>query len=148
MRSPLYDLALMCVAFAGFVIAFYIYHRKHEKKPLVCPLRSNCETVITSKYSHFLGIPIEFLGMTYYGGVFLIHAFMLAMPALATTTELRLGLAASTLAFFFSLYLISLQAFVLKQWCTWCLTSATLCVLIFFITLASSPIPRALFIFH
>jgi len=31
----------------------------------------------------------------------------------------------------FSIYLVSLQAFIVKHWCAWCLSSAAISVLIF-----------------
>lgn len=130
---------LTIVGISGFSLANYIYRCKHKVKPLVCPLRSNCDEVVRSKYSKLFGIPLEVLGMVYYGFVTVIHALMIFMPSLATNWELILGLVASSAAFLFSIYLTSIQAFVLKEWCTWCLTSATFCLIIFVTTYLSAP---------
>jgi len=131
---------LTIIGVLGFSLASYLYHCKHKRKPLVCPLRMSCDFVTTSKYSKFLGIPLEILGMIYYGAVAVIHVSMFFFPALASPTETILGLAVSTCAFFFSIYLTGIQAFVLKQWCTWCLSSAVLCALIFITTYVTAPI--------
>ncbi|MEX2008266.1 MAG: vitamin K epoxide reductase family protein, partial [Candidatus Spechtbacterales bacterium] len=42
-----------------------------------------------------------------------------------------LGLAASAAAFVFSAYLTFLQAVVIRDWCSWCLISATISTIIF-----------------
>lgn len=138
-HSFLIDIILIVLGSAGFSLAFYIYHRKRAKKPLICPLRAKCELVTTSSYSKFLGVPVEILGMLYYASVVIFHGFVLASPAAFSVSAVRLSLGLSTFAFLFSLYLISIQAFVLKQWCTWCLCSAALCASIFIVTYLAAP---------
>ncbi len=133
----LYHLALAIIGLGGFVIASYIAGCKRKKKPLICPLRTSCDFVTTSDYSKFLGIHIEYIGMVYYGLVTLVHLAIFFFPAFATLQILLLGLIASSCAFLFSLYLTAIQAFVLKQWCTWCITSACLCAIIFALTYLS-----------
>lgn len=137
MTSSLHHLILACIGLAGFFIAAYISHCKNKKKPLVCPLRTSCDFVTTSDYSKFLGIHIEYIGMVYYGAVVVLHTAIFFFPEIATLRELWLGLIASLCAFLFSLYLTTIQAFVLKQWCTWCICSAILCASIFVITYLS-----------
>ncbi len=133
------DGILMLIGAAGFSLAYYIYHCKHKKKPLVCPLRASCEFVTTSDYSNFLGIPVEMLGMVYYAAICALHAIVFVEPTLFTSLTAQISLCVSTVAFLFSLYLISVQAFVLKQWCTWCVCSALLCAAIFLTTYLGAP---------
>ncbi len=141
MHDPLLiDLVIMLIGCAGFFLAFYIYHCKHKKQPLICPMRGSCEFVTASDYSKFFGIPVELLGMCYYAAVVILHGFVLANPAILNITVAQISLGISTLAFFFSLYLLSVQAFVLKQWCTWCLCSAFLCAAIFALTVIAAPV--------
>ncbi len=140
MQHPLLiDLVLVLIGCAGFLLAFYIRHCKHRKQPLVCPMRGSCEFVTSSDYSKFLGIPVEMLGLCYYALIVILHGFVIARPELFTLRVARISLSMSTLAFFFSLYLLSVQAFVLKQWCTWCLCSAFLCAAIFALTVVAAP---------
>ena len=139
-HSPIADLILMIIGCAGFTLASYIYRRKRAKKPLICPLRTKCELVTQSSYSKFLGIPVEILGMLYYASVVILHGFVVVYPVIFTASTARASLIISTIAFLFSLYLISIQAFVLKQWCTWCICSAMFCVAIFVMTYLSAPI--------
>lgn len=133
------DLILVFIGFTGFVLAFYIYTKKHTKQPLVCPLRTSCESVVHSDYSRFMGIPVEKLGMAYYAFVAIVHGVFLALSHTPSPEFLLVSLVVSFTAFLFSAYLISIQAFVLRQWCTWCIFSAILCVLIFLITFITLP---------
>lgn len=121
---------IIFIGLFGFFLASYIYHKKTKKAPLVCPLKSNCDSVINSDYSKVLGIRLEVLGMIYYAFISINYGLLNAVPNFAfINTDLLLVF--SFFAFIFSLYLISIQAFILRQWCTWCICSAFLCTLIF-----------------
>ena len=79
LNAPLH-LLIIFVAFGGFLIAFYIQHKKRNNEVLVCPLESNCEAVVHSRYSKLAGIPLELIGMTYYALVAVSHALFLIFP--------------------------------------------------------------------
>ncbi len=115
----------------GFMLALYIYRTKRNATPLVCPLEGNCEQVVHSDYSKLLGIPVEILGLLYYGIMVVLYVcfafFPLVLPIFASYAVLGLTIT----AFLFSVYLTAIQALVLKQWCTWCLFSAGICTIIF-----------------
>ena len=121
---------------AGLVVASYVYLKKKNAEPMVCPLNGSCEEVTTSKYSKFFGIPVEKLGIFYYGLIVLIYALHYLLPELLSDTVLFLVTGFTIGAFIFSLYLIFIQAFVLKKWCTWCLFSAGFSTFIFITAVA------------
>ncbi|OGZ94950.1 MAG: hypothetical protein A2847_02095 [Candidatus Sungbacteria bacterium RIFCSPHIGHO2_01_FULL_50_25] len=125
-----YLLIIFC-AFGGFLISFYIRHKKSSREVLVCPLSSNCEEVIHSDFSRFFGIPVEILGLLYYGFLAVSYGFLIGVPEYAPLLFSYALLALSAIAFLFSLYLTFIQAFTLREWCTWCLTSAMLSTVIF-----------------
>ncbi len=131
MPLPLIHLCVMALSGAGFAIAYTIYSHKRVKKPLVCPMRTSCSFVTQSDHSRFLGFPVENLGMLYYGATLLLHVLAIWFPrAFFGVGEWALfGLSVG--AFLFSVYLMSVQAFILKQWCTWCIGSALLSTGIF-----------------
>jgi hypothetical protein len=97
---------------------------------MVCPLGSDCHAVIESEFSHFLGIPVEMLGLFYYAAIAITYAIFIIVgnPSLLVSFLVFLF---SLLAFLFSMYLTFIQVFTLRQLCTWCLTSAGLTTLIF-----------------
>ncbi len=113
----------------GFLLALYIYRKKKGKKKLVCPLRSDCDTVIHSDYSRIAGIPIEVLGMTYYAFTGIVYSALFIFGFWSHTIGLVL-LGIASCSALFSLYLVSLQIFVIKHWCAWCMTSALISLLI------------------
>lgn len=112
-------------SFAGLVLALYIYTTKRNKtKVLVCPIGGHCDAVVHSKYSKFLGLPVELLGAFYYLAIALIYLLPSLGLVLWGDVFLFFVTAISVLAFLFSIYLVFIQAFTLKNWCTWCLFSA------------------------
>ena len=141
--NVLLDAASLVLGLMGFGIAQHIFYKKHTGKPLVCPVRSNCNVVIHSDYSKFFGIPIEILGLLYYLTVVAYHLIHILLPGVLGPDIVLIALALSTIAFLFSMYLTAIQAFVLKQWCAWCLTSAGLSLSIFLLTVFSTPFPIA-----
>lgn len=122
---------------AGLSLAYYIKRSKNTGA-LVCPLEGSCEQVITSKYSTLFGIPIEILGMIYYGIVAAAYFAIYSSPSLLPANISMYVMTLTVIAFFFSLYLTGVQAIVLKHWCTWCLISASICTLIFILVFLSS----------
>ena len=128
------------IAFAaagGFGVAFYIFRTKKGGGQLVCPAGSDCNVVITSRYSKFLGVPIEYLGMAYYLIIISAYSVLIFAPHTLSTTMLSVVMALTAGAFLFSLYLLFAQAFLLRQWCIWCLLSAMLSIIIFIASLGS-----------
>ena len=123
------------LGFSGFLLAGYIRNHKQKMTPLVCPLEGSCEAVVHSDYSKILGIPVELLGMTYYAAIAILYSTAVLYPTLVNTQISYMVLSVSILAFFFSVYLTAIQAFVLHHWCTWCLFSAGICTSIFLLAL-------------
>lgn len=123
-------------AFSGFLLAFYIFYTKRFNKKLTCPVGSNCSSVIYSEYAKLLGVPIEFGGMAYYAVIFGVYITLLFLTNLPIWVILgAMGLTSA--AALFSAYLIFIQAFVLKQWCCWCVLSALFCAIIFIVSLGN-----------
>lgn len=122
--------SISILSLAGFIISQYIFFKKKAKKKLVCPRYSNCDSVIHSDYSKIFGIRVEALGMVYYflSGISYTALFIIGVWS-DTISVVLLGV--SICAVFFSLYLVSMQAFVIKHWCAWCIGSAFISIGIF-----------------
>lgn len=128
------SLSIVFIAFGGFLLSLFLFHKKRRKsEPFVCPLRGKCSEVIHSGFSKFLGVPVETLGLVYYALVALGHGLLLGFPDALGWLDLPL-LIASSAAFLFSGYLTFIQVVTLRKFCTWCLLSATFCLLIFGLT--------------
>lgn len=128
---------IVFIAMGGLGVSSYIYYTKKVGKNLVCPVGSNCDVVIRSKYSKFLWIPLEYLGMFYYSIIIIAYTTLIFTNNILPKLFL-FSLAIMTLgAFLFSLYLLFVQAFLLRQWCIWCLLSAMLSITIFIVSLVN-----------
>jgi uncharacterized membrane protein len=129
----LFIFCITALGLAGFLLSSYIYRKKKSKKKLICPMHSNCDTVIHSDYSTIIGIPVEALGMFYYGFISLAYGvvFLLGLPQ-APTISILVGISACSVLF--SIYLVSLQAFVLRHYCAWCISSALISLAIFILS--------------
>ena len=141
-----YYVIIIFLGFGGFLIAMYIrHHKKNVQEALICPLKANCDTVIHSDYSKFVGIPVETLGMTYYAFITIGYGLVIIFPLIYVPLVASGLLTATVFAFMFSIYLTLIQAFALKNWCTWCLISAGICVTIFGLSASDSPFLAPLF---
>lgn len=126
---------LIFTAFSGVILTIYIYHKKRSHEAMVCPLNGHCESVLSSEFSTFLGVPVELLGMFYYAAVAVSYGIITVIPE-ASSPMLTLSVfTVTSTAFLFSAYLVFIQVMYLKQLCTWCLLSAGLSTLIFILTI-------------
>ncbi len=128
---------IVFAATGGLGVALYIYYTKKHGKQLVCSVGSDCNVVITSRYSKFLGVSLEYWGMFYYAVIIAAYVVLIFAPHLLSEFFLSGLIMLTAAAFLFSLYLLFAQAFLLRQWCIWCLLSAMLSIMIFIISLAS-----------
>lgn len=128
---------IVFAAAGGLGVSLYIHHTKKHNKQLVCPLGSDCNVVVNSRYSKFLGVPLEYWGMKYYAVIFAVYIVLIFAPHLLSGFFLTGLIVFTAAAFLFSLYLLFVQAFLLREWCIWCILSAALSIVIFIVSLAS-----------
>jgi uncharacterized membrane protein len=131
----LFKIAVFILGAIGFWVASHVYKHKKRSQPLVCPIQFDCNTVINSDYSKFFGIPVEILGMIYYGLIALAYLSLILFPGMWAYEMVMILTGASLAAFVFSLYLIWVQIFALRKGCSWCIFSAILSTMIFFCAL-------------
>jgi uncharacterized membrane protein len=115
---------------AGLINAGHLAYKHFEKKPLVCPINHNCNAVVESRWGNMLGVRNEILGVIYYGAV-LAGGLLLAIAPAAIPNLTLLLLLATGIGLIFSIFLTALQAFVIKDYCFYCLTSALVALLLF-----------------
>jgi uncharacterized membrane protein len=124
------------LALAGIFVATYLLLYKLGKiGNLSCSIGS-CETVNTSKWATFMGAPVAAWGVAFYIFLFLV-AVISTTARYADSPSMAAGLlvtAGSGLVF--SAYLTYLELFVIHAICQWCVISAILVVIIFFVALA------------
>ena|SRR3989344_2126528 len=128
-------IVICLLGICGFLVAKHIRNHKTKDTPLVCMVGFDCHTVVHSDYSKFFGIPVEILGMTYYGLIFFSYLFFVfffeVLPGILTGFMIIV----THIALLFSLYLIYVQIFILKKGCSWCIVSAIISACIFILTI-------------
>ncbi|MDO8470777.1 MAG: vitamin K epoxide reductase family protein [bacterium] len=116
---------LFTLSLFGFGVSFYIFFKKKRGEKLVCLIGEDCNKVVNSSYNSMFGFPNEILGMGYYALVAFGAMLLQSGVSMIGPFPLRLlSLATSGTAALFSLYLIYIQAFVLKEWCEYCVATA------------------------
>jgi len=126
---------IIALALGGLWLSIYIYRTKLAEKPLVCPLDGSCDFVVHSGYSIVFGIPVEILGIFYYSSIAVLYISTLFAPADIYQFIVLVEVALSALGFLMSLYFTWLQLVVIKRWCTICVGSALICMMIFIFSL-------------
>ena len=125
------------LALIGLADASYLLYKKLRKEKLVCFIWDDCDKVTKSKYGYLLGIPNEFFGVGFY--LFALALFVISLlgnTMILGFPLLFLLLFAVIPASLVSLYLLFVQAFILREWCEWCILSAIINFLILFLALS------------
>jgi uncharacterized membrane protein len=123
------------LALAGIFLALYLLlYKLGMIGALTCSVGS-CETVNTSKWARFLGIPVAGWGVAWYMATFAL-AVASIQGRFADSPGMSLALLVMTgSGLAFSVYLTYLELFVIHAICQWCVVSAVLVLIMFVLTL-------------
>ncbi len=132
-----YEIILIILSLGGLYVANEIRIEKKRGHKMVCPLNGNCEQVLNSDFAKIVGIPLEIAGIAYYLSILIANIIFLVIPNLRFSLVEIILFGITLFGFLFSIYLTSIQAFYLKNWCTWCLYSSLFSTLIFIISTIS-----------
>ncbi len=103
-------------------------HKKKKEQPLVCPLNHDCSVVTESRWSHIFYVRNEVLGLLFYV-VMLLAALGIVLSWYEEVLHLFIRIA-TILSALFSVFLIYVQAKIIKDYCFYCLISALLTLLL------------------
>jgi uncharacterized membrane protein len=125
--QPVVRIALVVLALAGFLISFYLTlsHYRHLIPP--CYVTSGCESVVTSRFSTILGVPLSLIGAIFFAVMFYLGIGLIAAPRRVVVHAYDLLAFAGILA---AVALFLLQAVVLRAYCTYCLATEVIALLI------------------
>ncbi len=137
-------MGMIVLALVGIFDATYLYiSRLIPNFSMVCPVTGGgCEAVRDSAYSVFppsiltsVNIPVATLGMIGYGLIFVIGLAALHTDVLRSWSLPATLVGLSSFGVAFSAYLVSVQAFIIRAFCSWCLLSAILMTCIWLLAL-------------
>jgi uncharacterized membrane protein len=114
----------------GFFVAVYLYLYKIGRIPGLACGSGGCETVQSSPWAHFLGLPVALYGV---GGY--LACLVLALIGIEKGGDRRhwsdtLLLAGAGVGVAFSGWLTYAEAFLIEAWCRWCVGSAVIITLV------------------
>ncbi len=133
--SRLWPVAAAVVALIGLGDSIYLTAHHYTAEPVPCSLIEGCESVLTSAYAEFAGLPLAL-----YGAIAYFAAFSLAvLAAFGDKRMWRLFAIQAFLMAAFSGYLIYVQGALIGAFCQFCLLSALTSFTLFVIALASRP---------
>jgi len=114
------------LALAGIFVSLYLtLYKLGVIGELSCSIGS-CETVNTSKWSRFLGLPVAAWGLFFYLDVFAV-ALLSSLPRFEDERAFSLVLVAeSAVGVLFSAWLTYLELGVIHAICIWCMMSAVI----------------------
>ncbi len=121
------------VALIGLTDSAYLTSKHLTGAAVPCSLITGCETVLTSAYAEIFGIPTAAFGAFAY---FLAFSFAL-LTAFGNRKMWNLFGALSIVMAVFTIWLLYLQAFVIKAFCQFCLISAATSLTLLFIFILS-----------
>jgi len=118
--------AIVVLALVGLLVATYLWLYKIGVIGVLQCGTGSCEAVQTSRYAVVFGVPVAFVGVAGYAVLFVVGVVGL-QPAFVADRRVMLLLAAlATAGFAFTLYLTSIELFVLHAICRWCVVSAAI----------------------
>ena len=119
-RAAILYAAASVVSLIGLGDAIYLTVEHVAGRSVKCTIVSGCSEVLSSQYASMGGIPLALIGAAAY-----FTAFSLAtLAAFGYKTAGRLFTLVVALMFITSIWLVYLQAFVIKAFCQFCLLSA------------------------
>lgn len=118
----------------AFVATYLTLYKIGVIGELTCSVRG-CETVNTSRWATFLGLPVASWGVAFY-----VAAFVVALIGTTRTYEDEKNFSQalalmSGVGVVFSAWLTYLELFVINAICMWCVISAVIVTLIFILSL-------------
>ncbi len=120
-----FNIIFVILVFLGIVDSIYLIYKNRPNKTLTCPLNSDCNAVLQSKWNKFLGVKNEIWGLLYYIGILslfglLVYGFL----------EKEILFGAISFGVLYSGFLTYVQIFKIKEYCLYCLFSAGINILL------------------
>ncbi len=120
----------MALSLGGIIDTSYLLYQHYKKKPLVCPMDHDCSVVTESKWSKVFFVRNEILGLSFYLLILISLTLSIILPNFSSKIYLFIFIL-SIIGVAFSLFLVYLQIYKIRDYCFYCLISAFLTLLSF-----------------
>jgi len=122
--------SFIALSIGGIIDTSYLLYQHYKKKPLVCPMDHDCSVVTESKWSKVFFVRNEILGLSFYLLILIFLIISIILPNFSSKIYIFL-LSLSIIGIAFSIFLVYLQIYKIRDYCFYCLISAFLTLLIF-----------------
>ncbi len=136
-RGPRLNLPIFLLALLGVLVVVHLWIQSQAGFEFGCTgagdaeSGSGCADVTTSAYSTFLGLDVLVWGGLFYVAVAALRFGAAMLKAPTSETLRKVSFWVVTAGFLFALYLVSVQTFMLTQFCTLCLVSSLTTTVLF-----------------
>lgn len=116
----------------GFIDATYLTVEHYMGSIPPCVVSEGCSAVLTSKWSTVAGVPVALMGTLFY-----LFVVILALAYLRTQNKkiILVAILTTSINIIVSAFLVSLQLFVIKQICFYCMVSGGVSAALFIVGL-------------
>lgn len=118
----------------AFIAAYLTLYKIGVIGELTCSIRG-CETVNSSRWATFLGLPVAAWGVAFYAAMFVVALIGISRKFEDERNISQALTLTSGIGVLFSAWLTYLELFVIHAVCMWCVTSAVIVTIIFFLSL-------------
>lgn len=125
--------ASLLIIIIGLVVSIYMAIYNLTDNDSMCLGSGDCSTVNASRFSKFYGIPVGIIGAFGYSSLFLMLFFEDKFSITRKSGNLPF-FATSLLGFFFTIYLIYIEIWILDAICPFCLISQGTMTILFFVS--------------
>ena len=145
--GPRLNLPIFLLALLGLLVVVHLWVQAQADFAQGCTgagdaaSGAGCAAVTSSVYSEFLGISLLVWGGLFYVGLAALRAGVAAQRPPTSETLRTASFWLSAAGFLFALYLVSVQVFVLEQFCVLCLASSLTAAAIFVLHLVERAKP-------
>ena len=122
---------LALLSLTGIGISSYLTYVHWTDQPIACTALADCERVASSEYADMAGVPVAFLGLLVYVGLFGVAAAWLYTNGRGLTWPVMAFWGLSLAGVIYSAYLTYVELFVINAICIWCVVSAGVLVALF-----------------
>ena len=130
----IYRMWAALLSLVGLFVSAYLYLYKIGRIGTLACGSGGCETVQLSPWSRVLGVEVSLVGVVGYA-VLLVVALVALQSAEGRPGPMRLFTALAAGGVLFTVYLTSLELFVIHAVCRWCVGSAVIIVSLLIVAL-------------
>jgi uncharacterized membrane protein len=131
----IYRMGAALMSLLGLFVSVYLYlHQIGRIGALACGT-GGCETVQTSQWSRIAGVEVALIGVVGYAALLAVALIALQPSPAARRWPVDLLAALAAGGVLFTVYLTSLELFVIHAICRWCVGSAAIIVSILILAL-------------